>query len=197
MLIDDGLLVSENGRWTATGDMSAVRVPPTIQALLAARLDQLDDERARRDRAGRGRRARSSTREPLSTSLPRALRPAVPDALASLARKELIRPDRSSLGERTYRFRHLLIRDAAYESIPKEARAELHERFGRWLDRAAGERAIEYEEVVGYHLEQAYRYRTELGPIDDRARALAREAAERLGQRGTTGTCPQRRPRRA
>ena len=68
--------------------------------------------------------------------------------------------------------------------FPKEARAELHERFGRWLERAAGERAIEHEEVVGYHLEQAYRYLTELGRGRRRARALAREAAERLGQRG-------------
>jgi hypothetical protein len=59
----------------------------------------------------------------------------------------------------------------------RRARAELHESFGRWLDHAAGERAIEHEEVVGYHLEQAYRYLTELGPRDDRARAVAREAA--------------------
>ena len=104
------------------------------------------------------------------------------DSLGSLVRKELIRPERASLGEGTYRFRHLLIRDAAYESIPKEARAQLHERFGRWLDRAAGER--EYEEIVGYHLEQAYRYREELGPVDDIGRAIAREAAERLGAAG-------------
>ena len=115
---------------------------------------------------------------------PANLRPAVPDALASLVRKDLIRPDQLSLGEPTHRFRHLLIRDAAYESIPKEARAALHESFGRWLDHAAGERAIEHEEVVGYHLEQAYRYLTELGPRDDRARAIAREAAERLGNAG-------------
>ena len=106
------------------------------------------------------------------------------DSLRALVRKDLIRPERVSLGDRTYRFRHLLIRDAAYESIPKEVRTELHERFGRWLEHTTGERAIEYEEVVGYHLEQAYRYRVELGAVDDAARALAREAAERLGSAG-------------
>ena len=60
----------------------------------------------------------------------------------------------------------------------------------RWLEHAAGERAIEHEEVVGYHLEQAHRYLTELGPGDDRARAVAREAAERLGSAGPAGVSP-------
>ena len=183
MLIDDHLLVRENGRWTAHGDISAVRVPPTIQALLAARLDQLDgSERAVIERAAVG--GKVFYEGAVADLAPAGLVAAVPDALASLTRKDLIRPERSSLGEQTYHFRHLLIRDAAYDSIPKEARAELHERFGRWLDRAAGGRATEHEEVVGYHLEQAYRYRTELGPTDDEARALAREAAERLGGAG-------------
>ena len=71
-------------------------------------------------------------------------------------------PPAASAG-RTYRFRHLLIRDAAYESIPKEARSELHERYGALARGAAGDRVTEYEEIVGYHLEQAYRYRAELG----------------------------------
>jgi hypothetical protein len=105
-------------------------------------------------------------------------------ALGSAVQKELIRPDRSILGRRTYRFRHLLIRDAAYESIPKESRADLHERFARWLDSAAGERAAEYEEIVGYHFEQAYRYRDELGQTEESERLLAREAAARLGTAG-------------
>jgi tetratricopeptide (TPR) repeat protein len=116
--------------------------------------------------------------------VPEALRPVVTDALATLARKQLIRPDRPSLGGRTFGFRHLLIRDAAYESIPKEVRGQLHDHFGRWLERAAGDRGIEYEEVVGYHLEQAYRYRAELGTVDGRTRTIAREAAERLGAAG-------------
>ena len=182
MLIDDGLLVREGGRWTAAGDISTVRVPPTIHALLAARLDQLDgSERAVIERASVIGKV---FQEGAIAELSSAVAPSVAESLGALVRKDLIRPERVSLGDRTYRFRHLLIRDAAYESIPKEVRSELHERFGRWLERTTGERAIEYEEVVGYHLEQAYRYRGELGAVDDAARALAREAAERLGSAG-------------
>jgi predicted ATPase/DNA-binding SARP family transcriptional activator len=183
MLIDDGLLVREGGRWTAARDISTVRVPPTIQALLAARLDQLDgSERAVIERASVvGKVFQEGAVAELSSPV---VLPTVADSLGTLVRKDLIRPERVSLGDRTYRFRHLLIRDAAYDSIPKEVRTELHERFGRWLEHSTGERAIEYEEVIGYHLEQAYRYRVELGAVDDAARALAREAAERLGSAG-------------
>jgi DNA-binding SARP family transcriptional activator len=183
MLIDDGLLVRARGRWVATRDVAAIRVPPTIQALLAARLDQLDpDERAVIERAAvAGKVFEEGAVADLCSP---SLRTAVGDVLGMLVRKELIRPDRTSLRDRTYRFRHLLVRDAAYEAIPKEARAELHERFGRWLERTAAERAIEYEEVFGYHLEQAYRYRVELRAVDDAARTLGREAAQRLGSAG-------------
>ena len=89
MLIDDGLLVRENGRWTAAGDLTTVPVPPTIQALLAARLDQLGSGRARRDR-GRGGRGPGLPRglgRPAGTGRPRS------SALAALVRKELIRPE--------------------------------------------------------------------------------------------------------
>ncbi|MGZ4385114.1 MAG: ATP-binding protein, partial [Gaiellaceae bacterium] len=183
MLIDDGLLIREDGRWTATGDISAVRVPPTIQALLAARLDQLDEnERAVIERAAvAGKVFQEGAVVELGSPVSRHV---IADSLGTLVRKELIRPERVSLGERTFRFRHLLIRDAAYESIPKEARAGLHERFGRWLERTASARAVEHEEVIGYHLEQAYRYTVEVGTVDAAARAVAREAAERLGSAG-------------
>ena len=64
--------------------------------------------------------------------------------------------------------------------MPKEQRADLHERFAAWLERAAGERFAEYEEILGYHLEQAYRYRVELGPPDEPPRQLGRAAASTL-----------------
>ena len=100
--------------------------------------------------------------------------------LTSLVRKELIRPDRASLpGEDAYRFRHLLIRDAAYEALPKAIRADLHERFAHWLEER-GHDLVELDEIVGYHLEQAYRYRTELGPVGEEGVALGRRAGERL-----------------
>jgi predicted ATPase/DNA-binding SARP family transcriptional activator/class 3 adenylate cyclase len=183
MLIDDGLLARDDGRWAATGDVAAVRVPPTIQALLAARLDRLDvNERSVVERAAVV--GKVFYEGAVANLVPDELRPAVAESLGTLVRKQLIRPDQPSLGGRTFLFRHLLIRDAAYESIPKEVRAQLHERFGRWLERAAGARVIEYEEVVGYHLEQAYRYRADLGTVDEPTRVIAREAAERLGSAG-------------
>jgi DNA-binding SARP family transcriptional activator len=183
MLIDDGVLVQHAGGWIATGDLAAVRVPATIQALLAARLDRLDPEERAVIEPG-AVQGKVLYEEAVAELVPEALRARVADLLGSLVRKELIRPDRSSLGGRTYRFRHLLIRDAAYDSIPKGIRAETHQRFARWLEHAAGARTTEYEEIVGYHLERAYRYRVELGPVDEVARALAREAAERLGAAG-------------
>lgn len=184
MLIDDGLLVAENGRWAVVGDLAAVPVPPTIHALLAARLDQLDDgERAVLERAAvEGKIFHRGSIETLTSSDRRSL---VPGDLGALVRKELIRPDRPVFaGEDAYRFRHLLIRDAAYESIPKSVRADLHERHAEWLGEKARERGAEYDEILGYHLEQAYRFRAELGEIDERARVLGRRAAERLGAAG-------------
>src|SRR5439155_15304188 len=84
-----------------------------------------------------------------------------------------IRPDRTQLaGEDGFRFRHLLIRDAAYDALPKASRAELHERFAIWLEQH-GVEVVELAELLGYHLEQACRYRAELGTPDDGTLAAA------------------------
>jgi DNA-binding SARP family transcriptional activator/class 3 adenylate cyclase/tetratricopeptide (TPR) repeat protein len=182
MLIDDGYLVQADGRWTAAGDLTTVPVPPTIHALLAARLDRLTgEERAVVERAAvEGKLFHNGSVKALTSAL---LAPAVDTHLGSLVRKELIRPDKPFFsGEDAYRFRHLLIRDAAYESIPKEIRADLHELHAEWL--AAKTTSVEYDEIIGYHLEQAFRYRAELGPIDDLTHSLGRRAAERLGTAG-------------
>jgi tetratricopeptide (TPR) repeat protein len=102
----------------------------------------------------------------------------------SLTRRELIRPDRGEfVGEEAFRFRHQLIRDAAYNGIAKGQRAKLHERFAAWLEGVVGGTS-EYEEVLGFHLEQAYRYKTELGSIGAEDRRLARRAASLLGTAG-------------
>jgi class 3 adenylate cyclase/tetratricopeptide (TPR) repeat protein len=180
MLIDDGLLRLDAGTWRAVDDLAEVTVPPTIQLLLAARIDRLDaEERAVMERGSiEGKIFHSGAVAMLASE---TLRPNVPSRLLALARKELIRPDRAEFaGEDAFRFRHLLIRDAAYQAMPKEQRAELHERFAAWLERVAGERLPEYEEILAHHLEQAYRYRLELGPVDEHARELADRAAERL-----------------
>jgi class 3 adenylate cyclase/tetratricopeptide (TPR) repeat protein len=154
-----------------------VAVPPTIQALLAARLDQLDpSERGVLERgAVEGQIFHRGAVVALAPDEPH-----VDGRLTALVRKELVRPERTQVpGDDAYRFRHLLIRDSAYDALPKATRAELHERFAEWLDEHGGD-LVEQDEIVGYHLEQAYRYRAELGPVDDAGRALARRAAERL-----------------
>src|SRR5262249_27051183 len=178
MLVDEGVLVEDGRSWTAVGDLSEVRVPPSIQALLAARLERLsDEERSLLERAAVAGKV-------VPAAAVQALGAVAGPALESLVRKDLIRPERSAGAQHTYRFRHLLIRDSAYDGIPKETRADLHERFARWLEASAAGRAIEVEEVVGYHLEQAYRYLALLGPLDGHGEALGREAAERLGGAG-------------
>jgi tetratricopeptide (TPR) repeat protein len=184
MLIDDGLLERRNGGWVATGDLRGISVPPTIQALLAARLERLSPpERAVAERASV--EGKVFHRGAVAELSPAEARVEVGAHLQALTRRELVRPDRSDFtGEDAFRFRHLLIRDAAYGSMPKELRAELHERFAAWLERAAGERVVEYEEIVGYHLEQAFRYRVELSPPDAATSSLGARAAERLGQAG-------------
>jgi len=183
MLIDDGLLVRGDRDWTAIGDLSAVSVPATVQALLAARLDRLGaDERAVIERASvAGQQFHVGALEAMSAGRTLDVR----RALRGLVRRDLIGPDRSLLaGDDAFRFQHLLIRDAAYEAILKSARAELHARFAEWLERVAGDRIEEQEEILGYHLERAYRLHEDLGPIDDATRGLGLRAAAHLGASG-------------
>jgi class 3 adenylate cyclase/tetratricopeptide (TPR) repeat protein len=185
MLIDDGLLVRHNAHWEPVGDLAEVAVPPTIQALLAARLERLDpDERSVMERGAV--EGKVFHRGAVLELAPDPVRSGVTSHLMALVRKELVRPDRPTFaGEEAFRFRHLLIRDAAYQAMPKETRGDLHGRFAGWLERVAGDRLPEYEEIVAYHLEQAYRYREELGPIDASSRDLGRRAAGHLSAAAT------------
>ncbi len=161
-------------------------IPPTIGALLAARLDRLPEaERHVLERASVV--GRTFWTGALTELLPDSELRDVAGRLARLVRRDLIRPQRTDFAdEDAYRFRHLLIRDAAYASLPKSDRSELHERFAGWLERVnrQGERETDVEEILGYHLEQAYRYRIELGPLDDEAVALGRRASTRLASAG-------------
>src|SRR4029078_13542420 len=105
----------------------------------------------------------------------------------TLTRKQLVRPHAEE--HVSYRFNHILIRDAAYQGLLKRTRASLHERFVAWAGRVNDDRdrAAEFEEILGYHLEQAHRYLSELGPLDDHGRQLGRRAAERLAAAGGGG----------
>src|SRR5438067_7544175 len=99
---------------------------------------------------------------------PEPVRQAVPEQLGSMTQKQLVRPVDAD-GEHEYRFHHILVRDAAYQGILKRARATFHARFVDWAARVNRERdrGAEFEEMLGYHLERAYQYLSELGPVDD------------------------------
>ena len=163
-----------------------LEIPPTLQALLAARIDRLEPgERAVIERASI--EGRLFHRGSVQELVPESVRASVGGHLLTLVRKEFIRPDRSQLpGDDGFRFGHILIRDAAYDSVPKRLRAELHERFADWIAERMAEQAP--DEIVGYHLEQAYRYGAELGAPDDalaaRAGGLLAEAGRRAYERG-------------
>ena len=181
MLIDEGHVRREDGQWRTSGRLLSVRLPPTIQALLAARLDRLaEGERAVIERA-----AVIGPMFPWSAVAelaPASLSEQLTTHLQALVRRDFVRPAESEFsGEDLFAFSHGLVRDAAYASIPKEVRAELHERYSGWLERrtAAGG-AGEYEELVGYHLEQVVRYRRELGRTDAGAKRLAVRAGTLL-----------------
>ena len=168
-------MVREHG-----GDGEIV-VPPTIHALLQARIDSLDgDVRVVMERGSV--EGEVFHRGAVAELSPAPVRGDVESHLTTLVRKELIRSTSSTFPEdEGYRFRHLLIRDAAYESLPKATRAELHEQFADWL---STHDLVEGDEIVGYHLEQAHRYRSELDGTDPALPELARRASDHLVSAG-------------
>jgi class 3 adenylate cyclase/tetratricopeptide (TPR) repeat protein len=152
------LFVEEMIAMIAAGGVE-VAVPPTLQALLSARLDQLDpaERRVLEAAAVEGEVFHGGS---VSALAPEEGEPQA--RLAALVDRELIRFDRPQIpGQDGYRFRHLLVRDAAYETLTKAHRAELHERYADWLDEH-GTTLVERDELVGYHLEQAVLYLREL-----------------------------------
>ena len=156
-------------------------IPPSIHALLAARLDRLPpEERALLERAAVA--GKDFTRRGVLQLSPEDEHGDLDARLLTLVRKDFLaaRPGR----EDAYRFRHALIRDAAYAGIPKELRSQLHQQFGDHAARTSAGRSGELDEIIGYHYEQAFRYQEQLGPLADRGRELAARAAEILGSAG-------------
>jgi len=180
MLVDEGRIARDGDTWLASGEVSAIRVPPTVSALLSSRLDRLpESERALLEAASV--EGQSFSVAAIEALVGDGTQP-VSELLRALVRKELIVRDRDA-GRDGYAFRHLLIRDAAYDAIPKSARARLHLAFAGWLEAAAGDAIAEHREVLGHHLAQAHRYREELGLPDDSA--LRMRAARALGEAGS------------
>jgi class 3 adenylate cyclase/tetratricopeptide (TPR) repeat protein len=206
MLLDDGILAKDkHGRWILIREMGAITIPPTIQALLSARLDRLGPiDRVVVERASViGNVFFRGAVEDLS---PDEVRRHAGESLENLTRRELVQPHESSFaGQEAYRFMHVLVREAAYHGLLKRTRADLHVRFIDWLERVASDRVLEFEEIRGYHLEQAFFILQQLTPNDEQVwqigvrgsgylssagrRALARgdiPAAANLLRRGST-----------
>jgi class 3 adenylate cyclase/tetratricopeptide (TPR) repeat protein len=164
----------------AGGDLA--EMPTGLHALLGARLDQLNQ--TARDALERGAIEGEIFHFDAVVELSdERARPLVPAALDELTRREMVGLTAADLAGSmvAYRFKHILVRDAAYAATAKRLRASLHERFADWVERRAGDRLAEFEEIVGYHLEQAHRYQSELGAADPE---LAGRAAERLAAAG-------------
>ena len=180
MLIDDGHLLRTDDGWRVAGDLDALEVPPSIEATLASRVDHLEE----RERAS-AEFAAVMGMEFWANAIAEMSGADVADSLAGLSRKLVIEPvRRRGAAEDLMCFRHLLLRDAVYEAIPKARRAVLHEQAGDWLVGWTEDRRGEAEEIVGYHFEAAARYHGELlgGAAD--AERVAAKAAEHLMEAG-------------
>ncbi len=159
------------------GDPGLESVPPTIEAVLASRMDGLSPDV--RDTLQRAAVAGREATRGIVVALSEPGAP-VDAALLELTRRSLLHPEPADGHDDAYRFHHALLRDVAYGQLPKAVRAVLHERAAAWLDRDGPGP----DELVGWHLEQAHRYRSELRPEDPELPRLAAAAGERLGAAG-------------
>jgi DNA-binding SARP family transcriptional activator len=180
------LFLEQLAAFTAERDsvMSAGGAPPTLRSLLSARLDLLGPgERAVIDHAAVV--GREFWAGPVRDLLPPEGQGRLEDHLGNLVRKGLIEVEQSAAAlEQAFRFRHVLIQDTAYRSLPKGRRAELHERVASWLEQRALDLGATSDELIGHHLEQAHGYLAELGIDDEGARVLATRGAARLRAAG-------------
>jgi predicted ATPase/class 3 adenylate cyclase len=183
MLIDDGRLREQAGRWVFSGPADFVSVPGNVSSLLGARLDRLGSTELRVVESASVMGLEFAT-SALSALMEENVSEAnLERALTGLCTKQLIR--RAEPGEADdFHFSHILVRDTAYARLLKRTRGRLHERFATWFTGTVGSRLAEYEEIIGYHLEQSFQYRAELGPIDDDGRRLGAEASRHLSSAG-------------
>jgi class 3 adenylate cyclase/tetratricopeptide (TPR) repeat protein len=184
MLVDDEAVRQVDGLWVAVKPLEELEAPSTITSLLAARLDRLGPT----DRTVIERGAvmgQSFYRGGVEALSPEPVRPLVRESLDSLEMKELVRSTGDVfVGLPVYRFQHVLVRDVAYEGMLKRTRAELHASLVDWFEEVAPDRLREFEEIRGYHLEQAYLIFTELGGNEERTRDTGRRGAEHLSSAG-------------
>lgn len=175
---------TDQGESLPSADAAVVPMPSSIQSLLEARLDGLpeDERRALEHASVEGEVFHRGAVEHLSgQTAPEN----VSVVLGRLVRKGFLRPAASTFADQAaFRFRHILIRDAAYGTTPKKVRAKLHEGLVDWAESVVGDRQPEFEEILGFHLEQAYLQRKALGTIDAHGFELADRAAGKLSSAG-------------
>ncbi len=185
MLIDRRVLrATEASRWELAQPIDDVEVPRSIHALIAARLDTLPpaEKAILQDAAVAGRifwlgAAAALSERPIAD---------VRDAIGRLRVKEIVTPREPPAfsGELEFAFRHVLIRDVAYESLPKLLRARKHVKLARWAEERTGNRSRELAEVVGAHYVRAIGYLDELGePADRELMGAAQRWASEAGER--------------
>jgi class 3 adenylate cyclase/tetratricopeptide (TPR) repeat protein len=183
MLTDNGELRRREDRWILDRDLSSFPIPPTIDALLTARVDRLGvHERAIVERASViGRSFLGRAVSELLTDNGRELT----KHLQSLMRKELIRHEPAEQRfEDAFQFSHILIRDTVYNAIPKATRAEMHEQTAELMESQAWAAMGEYEEILGYHLERSYRLLLDIGMRTEEIAAIGRRASVPLASAG-------------
>ncbi len=168
-LIDDGILrATEAARWEIAKPVAGLQLPRSIQALIAARLDGLpsDEKALLQDAAVVGRVFWVGALAALSERAPAEIRA----TLGRLRVKELVllSDPPSFSDELEFTFRHALIRDGAYDSLPKALRAEKHEQVAAWAETRAGDRAEELAALIATHHVEALRYLDELGSTSGR-----------------------------
>jgi class 3 adenylate cyclase/tetratricopeptide (TPR) repeat protein len=182
--MEDGTLFNSPKELLRRSDPSPGAIPTTLTGVLTARLDRL----SREERSVIGSAAiigDTFSSDAVRHLCPGELRSHVGESLKTLVGKEFIRPLRGEHAEQqSFVFRHLLIRDSAYQGLLKRTRAELHEKFAVWLEARAKDRITEFEEIVGFHIEQAVRYRQEIAPLDEVNRSLALRAGRLLASAG-------------
>lgn len=165
MLLDAGHIAKRDGRYVATESIGSLVVPASLQSLIAARLDR--SPAALKHLLQRAA-VIGKVFWPEAVMAQGPLGGSIDALLMDAARRDLVSEldERGLGGGRAWTFRHILIRDVAYESIPKAERSRAHDAFGRWLEATAGERIGEYADIVAYHAEQAFQLARELGEPD-------------------------------
>ena len=182
MLMDDGLLVEQDGGW-ALRHPQELRIPATIHAIVGSRLARLPEESRQVIEAG-AVMGTTFRRPPLGHLVDHLEEERLGRALDAALEEQLLVPTQSEAEDDALRFYHVVARDVAYAQAAKEQRGALHQRFAEWLESSVSDTLAQHDEVIGYHLEQASTYVREVRPGDRRAGELGRRAGARLAAAG-------------